>query len=209
MFVSPCTHQEISGWVLCHLGPHVCLTLNSPGNLRMDSLSNSSTCLSHLVQTRKSLDGFSVMQVHMFVSPCTNQEISGWVLCHAGPHDCLTFYKPGNLGMGSLSCRSTCLSHLVLTRKSQDTFSVKQLHMFVSPCTNQEISGWVLCHAGPHFCLTLYKPGNLRMGSLSNRSTCLSHLVLTRKSQDGFSVKKVHMFVSPCTHQEISGWVLC
>ena len=154
----------------------------------MGSLSFRSTCLSHLELTGKSQDRFSVKQLHMFVSPCTNQEISGWVLCHAGPHDCLTFYKPGNLGMGSLSCRSTCLSHLVQTRKSQDGFSVMQVHMIVSPFTNQEISGWVLCHLGPHFCLTLCSPGNLRMGSLSFRSTCLSHLVLTRKSQDGFSV---------------------
>ena len=145
----------------------------------------------------------------MIVSPFTNQEISGWVLCHAGPHVCLTLYSPGNLRIGSLSNSSTCSSHLVLTRKSQDGFSVMQVHMFVSPCTNQEISGWVLFQTGPLVCLTLYSPGNLKMGSLSCRSTCLSHLVQTRKSQDGFSVKKVHMFASPCTHLRNPGWNLC
>ena len=175
----------------------------------MGSLSFRSTCLSHLELTGKSQDRFSVKQLHMFVSPCTNQEISGWFLYHAGPHVCLTLYKPGNLRMGSLSCRSTWLSHLLQTRKSRDGFSVMQVHMFVSPCTHQEISGYVLCQTAPHVRLTLYKPGNLRMGSLSCRSTFLSHLVQTRKSQDGFSVKQVHLFVSPCTHQEISRWVLC
>ena len=63
------------------------------------------------------------------------------------------------------------LSHLVLTRKSQDGFSVKQLHIFVSPCTHQEISAWVLCQEGPHVCLTLYSSEKPRLESLWSMST--------------------------------------